>query len=119
MAGKLDFVDVLLLQPYKKNAAVETTTVARVQNNALRDMAEPPEIGTQELRLGSPGQTQRVDTEHFSCLFSREVRILLVQRGLEVIGQTRTESRQDFNLGKIDWAYKLELPGVDRRDCLG
>jgi hypothetical protein len=42
MAGEVDFGGVLL-QPYKKNAAVETTTMARVQNNARRDMAKPPE----------------------------------------------------------------------------
>src|SRR5258708_3172979 len=96
VAGELDFVDVLLLQPYKKNAA-RATSVAEVQNNALRDllrnMAEPPEIGTQQLGCGSPGQAQRVDTEQFSCLSSREIRIL--RKGMKTAQNQLAELAQD------------------------
>jgi hypothetical protein len=85
MAGKLDFVDVLLLQPYKKNAAVETTTVARVQNNALRDMANTSGNSDAGEQAGVLGILNRAVRMQFSCLSSRENRILLFKKDFRVI----------------------------------
>src|SRR5260370_7458806 len=75
IAGELDFVDVLLLQPYKKTA-IRIATVASVQNDAPRDMVKTSGklVGRQQVE--SPGQTRPTASNQFSCLSSTYIRIL-------------------------------------------